>query len=193
LLADASKLEMQRTQWQRGEEPHYGLGWMVWKVEGIGLCGHSGGYPGFTTKIAFAPALGVATAVLTNTISGVAGQAVDVLFHTIARVNAMWEEAGQAGYGHSRTSVNRFVGHYRGDWGDVIVGRVHRSLVLVDPESATPLKDAARLSPRGRRAFLIVENDDFGHLGEAVSFVVDRRGRSTELHYGPHTLVRADV
>ena len=75
----------------------------------------------------------------------------------------------------------------------MIVGRVNRSLVLVDPESTTPLKDAARLSPRGRRSFLIVENDDFGHLGEAVSFVLDRRGRSTALRYGPHTLVRADV
>ncbi len=193
LLADAGKLEMQRAQWQRREEPHYGLGWMVWSVEGIALSGHSGGYPGFTTKIAFAPALGVATAVLTNAIAAVSGEAVDVVFHTIGRVKALWDDAGETGHGHSRRSVARFVGIYRGDWGELIVGRVNRSLVLVDPETTTPLKDAARLSPRGRRSFLIVENDDFGFLGEVVSFVLDRRGRSTALRYGPHTLVRADV
>ena len=77
---------MQRTQWQRSEEPNHGLGWMIWHVDGITIRGHSGGFPGFTTKIGFSPELGLAAAALNNTSSAVPAMAVDTMFHCVAWV-----------------------------------------------------------------------------------------------------------
>ncbi len=79
LISDLSRREMQRTQWQRHEEPHHGLGWMIWHVDGIPIRGHSGGFPGFTTKIGFSPEWGHAAAVLNNTNGPVPGMALDTI------------------------------------------------------------------------------------------------------------------
>jgi len=193
LLSDLSRREMQRTQWQRVEEPNHGLGWMIWHVDGIAIRGHSGGYPGFNTKIGFSPELRVAAAVLTNTIGSTAALSVDAIFHTIAWVARRWDAASETSHGHTRSSLAKFTGQYRGGSGEFIVARINRSLYLVDPEMAFPLATAARLLPEGARSFTIVEGDDYGHLGEHVSFTVDRSGVCTAMIYGPHTLLRADV
>jgi len=193
LLSDLSRREMQRTQWQRSEEPNHGLGWMIWHVDGITLRGHSGGYPGFNTKIGFSPELRIAAAVLTNTISSTAALSVDAIFHTIAWVARRWDAASETSHGHTRSSLAKFTGQYRGDSGEFTVVRINRSLYLVDPEMTFPLASAARLLPGGPRSFTIVEGDDYGHLGEHVSFTVNRRGESTAMLYGPHTMFRADV
>ncbi len=193
MLSDLSRREMQRTQWQRYEEPNHGLGWMIWHVDGITVRGHSGGYPGFNTKIGFSPELGLAAAVLTNTISSTAALSIDVIFHTVAWVARRWDAASETTHGHTRSSLAKFAGQYRGDSGEFTVVRINRSLYLVDPEMAFPLASAARLLPDGARSFTIVEGDDYGHFGERVSFTVNRRGESTAMLYGPHTLHRADV
>ena len=59
LLSELSKREMQRVQWQRGEEPHHGYGWMISTVDGIVVRGHGGSYPGFVTRIGFSPEIRV--------------------------------------------------------------------------------------------------------------------------------------
>jgi CubicO group peptidase (beta-lactamase class C family) len=193
LIADLSRREMQRTQWLRHEEPNHGLGWMIWHVDGITIRGHSGGYPGFTTKIGFSPEWGLAAAVLNNTNSPVPGLALDAIFHSVAWVARRWGDAAETARGHSRVSAGRFAGHYRGDIGEMTVARINRALYLFDPEMIMPLASAARLHPTGARRFTIVEGDDYGHFGEEVSFAVDSSGRSTAMRYGPHTLLRADV
>jgi D-alanyl-D-alanine carboxypeptidase len=193
LTSDLSRREMQRTQWQRSEEPNHGLGWMIWHVDGVTIRGHSGGYPGFTTKIGFSPELGLAAAALNNTNSAVPAMAVDAMFHCVAWVVRRWADAAETAYGHSRASVGRFAGHYRGDIGEITIVRINRALYLLDPEMTMPLAAAARLLPTGARRFTIVEGDDYGHFGEEVSFSLDASGRSTAMRYGPHTLQRADV
>ena len=193
LISDLSRREMQRTQWQRPEEPNHGLGWMIWHVDGVTVRGHSGGFPGFTTKIGFSPECGLAAAVLTNTNSPVPSLAVDVIFHSAAWVVRRWEDASETAHGHSRASVGHFAGHYRGDVGEITIVRINRALYLIDPEMMMPLAAAARLRPDSARRFTIVEGDDYGHFGEEVSFAVDAAGRYTALKYGPHQLRRADV
>ena len=193
LVSDLSRREMQRTQWQRNEEPNHGLGWMIWHVDGIGIRGHSGGYPGFVTKIGFSPDLRIAAAVLTNTAASTAAVSLDVFFHTVSWVTRRWASAAETAHGHTRTSLGRFTGQYRGDSGEFIVSRINRALYLVDPTDAAPLASAARLRPDGARRFTIVEGDDYGHYGEEVSFSVNTAGRTTSLKYGPHTLRRADI
>ena len=192
ILSELSKREMQRTQWQRGEEPHHGYGWMIWTVDGISVRGHSGGYAGFNTKIGFSPDLRLAAAVLTNTIGQLPVLAVDVFFHTIARVHALWDEAVGSPAGRSRRSFGRLAGRYRGDWGELLIARVNNSLYLIDPDEDRPMSLPARLSPVGDGTrFVIAEHDDYGYRGEQVSFELDEAGRGSILRYGPHRMPRA--
>jgi D-alanyl-D-alanine carboxypeptidase len=187
-----SKREMQRTQWQRGEEPHHGYGWMIWTVDGISVRGHSGGFAGFNTRIGFSPDLRLAVAVLTNTIGSLPEIAVDVVFHAVARVHALWNDAAGSQAGRSRTSLGRLAGRYRGDWGELLIARVNNSLYLIDPDEDRPLRLPARLSPVGDDArFVIAEHDDYGHRGEQVSFELDKAGWGSVLRYGPHRMTRA--
>jgi D-alanyl-D-alanine carboxypeptidase len=193
LISDLSRREMQRTQWLRSEEPNHGLGWMIWHVDGITVRGHSGGYPGFATKIGFAPEFRLAAAALTNSGERTAHGSIDVIFHAVAWVTDRWEAAAETGHGHTRAGLGRFTGQYRGDSGEWTVVRINRSLYLVDSSEAAPLASAARLQPEGARRFTIVEGDDYGHFGEEVSFSLNAAGRCTSLKYGPHTMPRADI
>lgn len=166
---------------------------MIWHVDGVTIRGHSGGFPGFTTKIGFSPEWGLAAAVLNNTNSAVPAMGLDTIFHSVAWVLRRWGDAAETGHGHSRASLGRFTGHYRGDIGEMTIVRINRSLYLLDPSMMMPLAAAARLRPDGARRFTIVEGDDYGHFGEEVSFTMDAAGRSTAMRYGPHALRRADV
>jgi CubicO group peptidase (beta-lactamase class C family) len=196
ILSELSKREMQRTQWQRSDEPHHGYGWMIWTVDGISVRGHSGGYPGFSTKIGFSPDLGIATAVLTNTLGPLPALAVDTVFHSAARVHACWDDAAlpQTSRSGTEASLGRLAGRYRGDWGELHVAKVNHSLYLVDPDEDRPLRVPARLAPVGDDArFVIADNDDYGHRGDQVSFELDRAGRGAVLRYGPQRLTRVPL
>lgn len=185
LLSEYSKREMQRTQWLREAEPHFGLGWMSWHVDGMKILGHSGGYPGFVTMVGFSPDEQLAGAVLTNANSPLAGESLDLLFHLAAQVKRRWADAEASSKWHTRGTLGAFVGCYRIWGGDLLVARINGSLFLVDPKEPSPLATAARLVPTGPRRFLIAEGDDFGHLGEVITFGVDRQGHVTSLKYGP--------
>jgi hypothetical protein len=72
------------------------------------------------------------------------------------------------------------------------VARVNGSLFVMDPLAPSPLATAARLEPKSARRFLIADGDDFGFLGELVSFDADRSGRITKLHLGAHVFTREE-
>jgi hypothetical protein len=191
ILGELGKREMQRVQWQRRAEPHHGYGWMLWTVDGISLCGHSGGYAGFNTKIGFAPDLRVAVVALTNTIGPTAALALDVAFHVIAGVQALWEESSRPPRGGSRESLGLLAGRFFDDWGERIVARVNHGLYLIDPDDDEPMRAAARLAGGGDGAgWVVAEQDDYGLRGEPVSFELGESGRSIALHYGPRRLPR---
>jgi CubicO group peptidase (beta-lactamase class C family) len=193
LLSDLTKREMQRTQWQRSEEPHQGYGWMIWTTDGISIRGHSGGYPGFTTRVGFSPEHRLAAAVLTNTIGPLSGLALDVIFHTVARVHALWDDAAVTSHGHTRSSLGRLTGLYRSDWGDVLIGRVNNSLYMVDPDDDRPMRIPSRLSPVEQEPrFVIVDHNDYGNRGEQVVFEVDESGRGNVLRVGWQRSIRVE-
>jgi CubicO group peptidase (beta-lactamase class C family) len=186
LLTEYAKREMQRPQWQRATEPHYGLGWMTWHVDGIGVVGHSGGFPGFVTKIGFAPSIEVAAAVLTNAQVATAQRCVDLIYHVIASVESVWARSAQTSRWHTRASLARLAGLYRLHVADAVVARINGSLFLLGPQDLTPFTNASRLEPKSRTRFRIAEGYDFGHLGEDVTFELDRRGNATTMHWGAH-------
>ena len=101
------------------------------------------------------------------------------IFHTVARVNAVWDEAATSARGHSRSSLGRFVGQYRSDFGELLIARVNRSLYLIDPDDDRPMRVAARLAPVSDSArFVVCDNEDYGLRGEEVSFDLGAGGRA---------------
>lgn len=193
LLTEVSKREMQRPQWQRAAEPHYGLGWLCWHAGPIRLVGHSGGYPGFTTKIAFAPEERLSAAVLTNGISPVAAGGLQGIFEAAAAVAARWDAAQTPSRWHTRASLARFGGVYRDNFGTLIVGRLHQGLLVVGADNAAPFAEASLLMAKGPLRFNVTEGDDFGFLGENVRFLADRRGRVRTLVWGAHPYARTEL
>jgi len=111
---------------------------MIWDVDGITIRGHSGGFPGFTTKIGFSPEWSLAAAVLSNRTAR-AGDGARCDVPQRRRVVRRWSDAAETASGHTRTSLGRFAGHYRGDIGEMTIVRINRSLYLLDPEIAMPL------------------------------------------------------
>jgi len=191
LLTEYAKREMQRPQWQRATEPHYGLGWMTWHVDGIQVVGHSGGFPGFVTKIGFAPSERIVAAVLTNAQETTAHRCLDLAYHVIAGVGSAWERAAATTRWQTRASLARYVGLYRSHGSDVVIARINGSLFVLDPKDPMPLVVADRLQPVGRHRFRVAEGYDFGFVGEDVSFQVDRRGKVVAFRWGAHVLQRA--
>jgi hypothetical protein len=164
---------------------------MRWTVDGTSLCGHSGGYPGFNTKIGFAPDLGIAAVALTNTIGPLAELAIEAVFHVLSRVQALWDASARSTIGSSRKSLELLVGRFRDDWGERVVARVNRGLFLIDPDDDQPMRLPARLEPIADTAdWLVAEHDDYGLRGERVSFKQDSAGRSITLLYGPRRMLR---
>lgn len=193
LLSEHSKREMQRTQWQREGEPHYGLGWMTWHIDGLRVVGHSGGFPGFTTKVAFSPDDALCAAVLTNANSLFAAKGIEHIYTTIANVKRRWSESAASGTWHTRGSLAPFVGLYRNRGNDLLVSRINGSLYLIDPEEPAPFDHADRLEPIGPNRFLIASGYDFGYLGEEVRFGTDRRGGVDSFNYGANVFTRDDL
>jgi CubicO group peptidase (beta-lactamase class C family) len=191
LLSEYSKREMQRPQWQRATEPHYGLGWMNWHVNGVNVVGHSGGFPGFTTKIGFAPSEGLAAVMLTNGSTGTSALALDLTYHVLACVRKSWDRSAASTRWHTRGSLAPYAGIYRLHGSDLLVARVNGSLFVLGTDEAQPFATAMRLEPAGRQRFKVVEGFDFSFLGEHVTFLTDRRGRPTALRIGSHLWERA--
>jgi CubicO group peptidase (beta-lactamase class C family) len=193
LLSDFSKREMQHPQWMRAEEPNFGLSWMTWHVAGVSLAGHSGGFPGFTTMIGFAPEDRLAAAVLTNTITPTAKVGVDLMYEIVAGVRTKWSDATATTKWHTRGSLAPYTGVYRLSGSDLLVSRINGSLYLLEPSDVAPLANANRLEPRGKHTFLIAQGDDFGFLGETVSFGATRQGAIETLSIGANHFHREDV
>lgn len=193
LLSDFSKREMQHPQWLRAEEPNIGLSWMTWHVAGVSLVGHSGGFPGFSTMIGFAPDERLAAAVLTNTITPSASAGVDLIYEIVAGVRTKWSDAAATTKWHSRGSLAPYTGIYRLSGSDLLVSRINGSLYLLEPSEVSPLANPIRLEPRGKHTFLIAEGYDFGFLGEAVTFGATRQGAIETVSIGANHYRREDL
>ena len=163
---------------------------MTWHAGGISLVGHSGGYPGFTTRIAFAPKERLCAAVLTNAITPLAANGINGIYGSIGAVTSSWDAASATSRWHTRAQLASFGGIYRDNFGTLVVGRLNNALLVVQPEDVEPFADASLLVATGPKRFLVASGDDFGFLGEQVHFRTDRRGTVTTLVWGAHPFTR---
>ena len=191
LLSELSKREMQRPQWQRRGEPHYGLGWMTWTTGSLDLVGHSGGTPASRRWWASHRRTGSPARSSRTTCRGWRGSASGLVYDLVDAVSARWDVLATPSRFHTRRSLARFTGVYRDHFGERIVGRVNNGLCVLAPNGLA--SDASLLRATGPLRFLVADGDDFAFLGEQVRFRQDRRGTVTTLVWGAHELVRTDL
>lgn len=134
LLADRTKREMQRLQFDSGDT-RWGLGFGLTTHAGLSFASHGGGYPGFITFSGIEQEHGIALVVLTNAADGSAG----VLFNGVAELLA---RALKGGFDDEPTFdlelADDLAGFYETRWGISLASRVGSRMVTLDPLPADP-------------------------------------------------------
>ena len=185
LLSEHSKRLSQREAWQSdASQPasaHYGLGFVIDRVGGHRVVGHSGGYPGHITRTLFDPSIGLAVSVLTNAVDGPATS----LSSGVLRLLDLAREAAPAGLATRASSSGvdpaRFTGRFAGEFGIVDVALLGENLVALHPGAPDPVDGIDRLRVTGPREVLIAQGNGFGSVGETMRYEFDGDGRVTLL------------
>ncbi|HEV2281186.1 MAG TPA: serine hydrolase [bacterium] len=188
LLNDLSKREMQRPQWLRADDGHYGLGFAIWPLDRGSVVGHGGGFQGFSTAIGMDTARRIGVAVLTNVIEPQAKPLLLGVFETMYECLTRMER--RPGRPSGRAALRRYAGRYAARWLELDLAVIGDRLVACHPDSDRPLRDASELEPRGPGRFEIVAGPGTGNVGEAVVFQVDRAGVVRGLRWGPSPMRR---
>lgn len=188
LLNDLSKREMQRPQWLRADDGHYGLGYAIWPLDRGSVVGHGGGFQGFSTAIGMDTARRIGVAVLTNVIEPQAKSLLLGVFETMYECLTRTER--RPGRPSGRAALRRYAGRYTARWLELDLAVIGDRLVACHPDSDRPLRDASELEPRGPGRFEIVAGPGTGNVGEAVVFQVDRAGVVRGLRWGPSPMRR---
>lgn len=185
LLGEHSRRLAQREAWRsdasQPSSPHYGLGFVIDRVGGHRVVGHSGGYPGHITRTLFDPALGLAVSVMTNAVDGPATP----LSSGVLRLLDLAREAAPTGLATRASSVGfdpaRFTGRFAGEFGIVDVALLGENLVSLHPSGPDPVEGLERLRVVGPRELLIAQGDGFGSVGETMRYEFDADGEVTLL------------
>jgi D-alanyl-D-alanine carboxypeptidase len=185
LLSEHSKRLAQREAWQSdpadASSPHYGLGFVIDRIGGHRVVGHSGGYPGHITRTLFDPATGLAVSVLTNAVDGPA----TALSSGVLRLLDLALEAAPSGLSARASSSGsspgtdpaRFTGRFAGEFGIVDVALLGDNLVALHPAAADPVEGLDRLRVTGPDEVLIARGNGFGSVGETMRYEFDGDGR----------------
>ena len=145
LLADSSKRQMQRTEWEvEGTSTSYGLGFDIAKVGRRRVVGHGGGYPGHITRTMFDPVDRLAVSVLTNAIDGpalaMATAALRLIDLAQRGVDAPPAEADPSG-----VDPSTFCGRFANVWAVLDIVDLGGKLYQIDPTWPDPAVEPAHL------------------------------------------------
>ena len=88
---------MQRIHWkeEKPTEIDWGLGYEISKTDKATLFGHSGGFSGFTTRVAFDKDKEIGVVLLTNSIDSSAVTLSNGVFHIIYHILDNYEDLNQ--------------------------------------------------------------------------------------------------
>lgn len=159
LLTDASKRLMQRQESEisRPVKRWYGLGFIVEKIGGRTVVGHSGGFPGHITQSWLDPESGLAVSVLTNCLGGPATEWATNLIRLIDLAMTVPEQQLP---GTPDSTLDLYTGRFATDWGVFDLVNLGGRLVSLIPQgdpglSVTELTvvDADTLFPRPEAGF----------------------------------------
>ncbi|MFN0182119.1 MAG: serine hydrolase domain-containing protein [Gemmatimonadales bacterium] len=166
-----------------------GIGFWISRIKDRTYVGHGGGYLGNTTNTLIQLDDKVGVIVLTNTNdsdpSAIARQLMATVGAAVAKAAApkpkvvAWDPAWE-----------RFVGLYRGAWGDQQVVALRERLVIIDPTEPT-LDDFVPLEPLGGGRFRYLAKSGGGEVAEVVRFA-EENGKVTRLIVGDGYFARVD-
>lgn len=196
--------EMQRVHWLDPDwETTRGLGFGVYRVDGVTYVGHSGLCPGYESSIRLHPPSHLAAVVMTNAIGlspsalatemiRIVGPAVD---EAIEEGIALEDGVLSAEYRAPAlpAAFERFVGSYdENPWGgESAVVPWEGGLAVVWLPTMSPTADLTPLEHVTGSTFRRIRDD--GELGEAYEFVENADGVVVGMRYHSNTYPRMDI
>jgi D-alanyl-D-alanine carboxypeptidase len=181
LLDDASKKEMQRTQWPVTNSTfnqEYGLGLQVDLVGSRRVIGHAGGFPGMATRTLCDPSAKIVVSVLTNCIDAdptAVCRAIFAFFDYFESNEQVWARPQKSAEADHNRFEGRFVGLFK-DMQIIAAGKnaSEKRYIAFNPGSWTPLADIEELSVAGAESLKMTRANGFSCEGEEVHFHFDR-------------------
>ncbi|MEK6310584.1 MAG: serine hydrolase domain-containing protein [Curtobacterium sp.] len=177
LLSDHSKRLAQRKAWSSTDDVAdrgYGAGFVVDRIGGREVRGHSGGFPGHITQSMFDPASGLAVSVLT---SAAAGPATLIATAIIELLDAAAAEDAPGAAVPDDIDAATFTGRFANPWGVTDVALIGDRLVEVDPSAPAPLESPTRLEVVDADTLRMTHGNRFGSIDEDI--VYDRAADGT--------------
>ena len=168
LLTDVSRRLMQRKESEisRPMTRWYGLGFVVEKIGGRTVVGHSGGFPGHITQSWLDPESGLTVAVLSNCVDSLASEGATNLIKLIdLAVNAPEKKTTNA----SDYDLDTFTGRFATDWGAFDVVNLGGRLVSLTPQG-DPALSATELTVVDADTLMPAPEAGFGAVGEPFRF-----------------------
>lgn len=169
LISDESKREMQRPYWPVEGMDSYGLGMQVGKIGERRMAGHSGGFPGHSTRTYLDPKDKLAVSILTSESGGAASELVQSAVKLIDLALAQKPADDVA-------ALDRYTGRFTSLWGYVDIIRLGDQLFLVDPAADDPAAMATKLEVVDPDTLRLEEKEGYGSPGEYVRYTRDENG-----------------
>jgi D-alanyl-D-alanine carboxypeptidase len=177
LLSDASKRRMQHPWWAPRPQEHYGLGLQMLDIGERRLIGHSGGYPGHTTRTWCDPRDRVVVSVLCNASDADATRLVTGIFRLLDHLARDGRPEPHHG---SDLDLESFTGHFASLEDSFDIVTFGRRLLVVPTTEDDPTEVLGELVAEGAdRARLVRARDGYVSEGELFTFARDGAGRVT--------------
>jgi CubicO group peptidase (beta-lactamase class C family) len=186
LLDDHSKRLAQRKSWSAEDDPAsrgYGMGFIVDRIDGHEVRGHSGGFPGHITQSLFDPTTSLVVSVMTNAASGPA----TLLAQGIVRLlDATTDEhaTGTPLISDDTVEVDRLVGRFANPWGITDIVRLGDRLVEIDPSSPNPMDQVTQLEVVDQDTVRMTSGNRFGSIDEDIRYTRDEAGATVSIRAG---------
>jgi CubicO group peptidase (beta-lactamase class C family) len=184
LLSDHSKRLVQRKAWSATDddaERGYGAGFVVDRIGGRDIRGHSGGFPGQITQSMFDPASGLVVSVLT---SAAAGPATLIATAIITLLDAAVADDAPNAVVPDGVDAATFTGRFANPWGVTDVARIGDRLVEIDPSAPAPLDAPTRLEVVDADTLRMTHGNRFGSVDEDVTYDRDADGGVRSIRAG---------
>jgi CubicO group peptidase (beta-lactamase class C family) len=183
LLTDASKRELHHAAWtDEQSEGRYGLGFMAERIGERDTVGHSGGFPGQSTRTLFDPVEHLTVVVLSNT-SGEDGRAGPLAAQIVRFI-----DFAQRHPGGSSADLLRYTGRFVNVGGAVDIVAFGGKLFGMAPESDNPAKLAWEFEVVAADRLRITKCSGFGYPGESVRYERDAAGNTRRMIAGGVTM-----
>lgn len=189
VLAANTLREMQRVHWVDPDwDTHWGLGFSVWRAEDKTFVGHGGSCPGYRAQLLLQTADKIATVSMANATGVDAGLYARRAYEIVApAILAAVEDTTEA-KAAADPDLDRYVGLYRGFWGDAAIVPWKDGLAMVGLPTEDPLQALTELEHVQGHAFRRLRED--GELAEFVVFEVGQDDQISRLVRNSNPMVR---